>query len=94
MSKFYPPIIEGKLPAFTVNNGSGSIVVPFQMNRAVGKNDFGNTMTLLIKTVSTNITKATLKASGSTKVAVLNETTNNYETTFDFTTANFQPEAG
>lgn len=36
MAKLYPPQLDNQLPAFT----STTIVVPFQLNRAVGKNDF------------------------------------------------------
>jgi len=35
MGKLYPPVVEGKLPAFT----GATLVVPFSMNRAVGTAD-------------------------------------------------------
>lgn len=51
--KLYPPRIEASLPAFTRSLDSCVLVVPFQLNRAVGRNDF-NQVRLRIKTVQTN----------------------------------------
>lgn len=49
MSKLYPPVIEGTIPAF-----SGDIIkVPFQMNKAVSSNQI-NGLVLVIKTVQSN----------------------------------------
>ena len=46
----YPPIIESKLPAFEHNNGTIKIIIPYKMNRSVGRNDFTK-FNLLVKTV-------------------------------------------
>ena len=54
MAKLYPPMIEGKLPAFTkkVEDNSDKIIisVPFQLNMAVGRNEF-NSMAIIVKNV-------------------------------------------
>ena len=40
MAKLYPPLIGGTIPAFyTDDNGATNMVVPFSMNRAVGKSE-------------------------------------------------------
>lgn len=39
MAKLYPPLIGGTIPAFYTDNGATNIVVPFSMNRAVGKSE-------------------------------------------------------
>jgi len=40
MAKLYPPNIEGTIPAFYLDEGTtATIVVPFSMNRAVGKSE-------------------------------------------------------
>lgn len=85
MGQLYPPILEGKLPAFK----GTSITVPFQMNRAVHIDEV-QSMSLMIKTVSTNLLKATLE----TTTFSLNEETNEYEATFTFTRAEFPPKIG
>ena len=46
MAKLYPPLIEGTIPAFKGNE----LIVPFSMNRAVGKNNIAG-FSLKIKTV-------------------------------------------
>lgn len=56
MAKLYPPYIEGKLPAFIYNGDSPILQIPFQLNAAVGRNEF-DSMAIIIKTVQTNITK-------------------------------------
>lgn len=58
MAKLNPPHIESKLPAFY----DKTIKIPFQLNRAVGKNEFSE-MQILIKTVQTNIEKYSGKTS-------------------------------
>ena len=50
MSKLYPPYVEESLPAFTKTATSCILVVPFQLNRAVGRNEF-NRIYLRLKTV-------------------------------------------
>ena len=52
MARLYPPQIEGKLPAFTGKN----IKVPFQLNMAVGRNEFSE-IAIIIKTVQNNTIK-------------------------------------
>lgn len=49
-NKLYPPYIDGTLPAFIKGN---TLVVPFQLNRAVSRTDF-NCLSLILKTVQTN----------------------------------------
>lgn len=39
MAKLYPPIIGGTIPAFYSEGGATKIVVPFSMNKAVGKTE-------------------------------------------------------
>lgn len=56
--KLSPPQIESKLPAFV----KGNIQIPFNLNRAVGRNEVGS-VKLLIKTVQTNIVKAIIETS-------------------------------
>jgi hypothetical protein len=46
MSKLYPPVIAGTIPAFFGNE----ITIPFQMNRAVGEKEVAG-FCLKIKTV-------------------------------------------
>lgn len=53
MNTLYPPIIESKLPAFEHNNGIIKIIIPYKMNRSVGRNDFTK-FNLLVKTVSSS----------------------------------------
>ena len=49
MAKLYAPYIDGKIPAF-----AGSLLkIPFQLNRAVGRQDFDYVM-LMMKTIATN----------------------------------------
>ena len=53
MAKLYPPIIGGTIPAF-YTEGATKIVVPFSMNKAVGKSEiFG--FSLKIKYVDGSI---------------------------------------
>lgn len=58
MAKLNPPHINSKLPAFYGN----ILKIPFQLNRAVGKNEFTE-MQILVKTVQTNIEKYNGKTS-------------------------------
>lgn len=53
--KFFPPIIDTKLPAFIGN----SFIVPFEMNRSVSFSDIIG-MSAIIKTATTNKTLATI----------------------------------
>lgn len=55
MSKLYPPVIEGTIPAF---NGT-TLVVPFSMNRSVSKADIGG-FSAKIKTIQSNTFVVTL----------------------------------
>lgn len=57
MSKLYPPYIEGTIPAFAGNE----IVVPFSMNRAVGRNNVAG-FSLKIKTVQNSVFITELKS--------------------------------
>ena len=58
-----PPQIESKIPAFAKNSeGKFNIVVPFALNRAVGRDEVKE-VEILIKTVQTNIVKAILRTS-------------------------------
>jgi len=51
MSKLYPPVIEGIIPAFYANDdGTANLVVPFSMNPTVSWNEVGN-IRLQLKTV-------------------------------------------
>ena len=50
MAKLYPPLIEGTIPAFKGNE----LIVPFSMNRAVGKNNIAG-FSLKIKTVQNSL---------------------------------------
>ena len=50
MAKLYPPIINGTLPAFTKQGG---LIIPYEMNRAVGYNDIAG-FSLVIKSTVTN----------------------------------------
>lgn len=53
MAKLYPPLINGTLPAFSLNKekGTASIVVPFSYNRAVSENEVAS-FQLKLKTIS------------------------------------------
>ena len=56
MAKLYPPQIESSLPAFF-----GSVIlIPFELNRAVGRNEFDE-MSIIVKTVSTSTQKIITK---------------------------------
>lgn len=63
-NKLYPPYVEGTLPAFIKGN---MLVVPFQLNRAVNRNEF-NCMSIILKTVQTN----TILCDGDPKYASTN----------------------
>jgi len=54
MAKLYPPYIEGTLPAFCLENGGGTIVIPFALNKAVSKSEIGG-IKAKIKTVQQDI---------------------------------------
>ena len=54
MAKLYPPIIGGTIPAFYTEGTTTKIVVPFSMNKAVGKSEvFG--FSLKVKYVDGNV---------------------------------------
>ena len=53
MAKLYPPNIEGTIPAF-YTEGTTKIVVPFSMNKAVGKSEVYG-FSLKIKYVDGNV---------------------------------------
>lgn len=55
MSKLYPPVIEGTIPAF---NGT-TLVVPFSMNRSVSKADIKG-FSVKVKTIQSNSFVVTL----------------------------------
>lgn len=63
-NKLYPPYVEGTLPAFVQG---GMMVVPFQLNRAVNRDDF-NSMSIILKTVQTN----TILCDGNPRYAATN----------------------
>lgn len=54
MAKLYPPYIENVLPAFTYD--AERIIIPFQINRTVNRNDFKR-LAIIIKTVSSGAIK-------------------------------------
>lgn len=89
MSKLYPPYIENTLPAM-LNNGS-SFIVPFQLNKAVSRNEFSQ-VAIIIKTVQSNNIKVNGKF--STKTITYDDITNTYTAIFDFKTLNFYPIQG
>lgn len=73
MSLYYPPIIEGKIPACVKNaDGSTVITVPYILNKAVGNNDY-DSMYLLVKTVTTGTEKIRQKTNSC---KILNTSTN------------------
>lgn len=53
MTKLYPPLIEGTIPAFYSEKGTAFLTVPFSMNRAVGPTDFKG-FNLKVKTVQSS----------------------------------------
>jgi hypothetical protein len=55
MSKLKPPYVESKSPAFYGKN----MIIPFKVNRANSIREF-ESISVLIKTVQTNIIKATI----------------------------------
>lgn len=63
MAKLYPPNIEGTIPAFC----GTTLVVPFSMNKAVGKSEVGGFI-VKIKTVNGDL-KGTVAVAGSTLAA-------------------------
>jgi hypothetical protein len=52
-NKLYPPRIEASLPAFVKDIDKCNLIIPFQLNRAVGRNEF-NQVRLNLKTVQSN----------------------------------------
>jgi myo-inositol-hexaphosphate 3-phosphohydrolase len=59
--QYYPPLIEGKLPAFAIDpdpNSTGKITfnIPYRLNKAVSTEDFSR-MAIMIKTVTTGTVK-------------------------------------
>ena len=65
MAKLYPPVIEGTIPAFY----GTTLVVPFSMNRAVGKADIIG-FSLKVKTVQTNTYVGTVRSTDFNLTAV------------------------
>ena len=53
---YYPPLIDGKLPAFTYNELNKSIIIPFHLSKAVSKNNF-DTIKVIIKTIAGGVEK-------------------------------------
>ena len=91
MAKLYPPCIENALPAFAKKDQAVKIAVPFQLNRAVSRNDF-KYLAIIIKTVSTG----TIKVDGE-KISPLieyNSTKGYYIARFDLPKGVFDPVIG
>ncbi len=81
----YPPIIEGKLPAFIKpTTGHISVAIPFKLSGAVGYNDFSH-MRLKLKTITTGLEKYV----GDTSKAniTFNRSTNTYVAIFNIAAA-------
>lgn len=87
MAKLYPPYIENVLPAFDYK--IAMITVPFQLNRAVNRNDFKR-LAIIIKTVSTGAIKVNEALSES---IIYNVENNCYEAKFNLRNK-FQPQIG
>lgn len=86
MDKLYPPYIESKIPAFT----GTYLKVPFQLNRAVGRNEFSE-MAIIVKTVQTN----TIKINGGiTTVIEYDIPSKTWYANFDLSTLGFTPNIG
>ena len=63
----YPPLLEGKLPAFVVDDtGTTKMNIPYTLNKAVSLNDFTQ-MSLMLKTVTTGNVKLRINT-GSCKM--------------------------
>ena len=88
MAKLYPPYIENVLPAFDYK--VAMITVPFQLNRAVNRNDFKR-LAIIIRTVSTGAIKVDETLSSET--IIYNVENNCYEAKFDLRNK-FQPQIG
>ena len=91
MAKLNPPQISSKLPAFIgkrqrENNSPYQMIIPFNLNKAVGINEF-KSMKLLIKTVQSN----TDKSYCTTNMIYYDSNTRNYKAYFDL---NFIPVPG
>lgn len=91
MAKLYPPCIENALPAFAKKDQAVKIAVPFQLNRAVSRNDF-KYLAIIIKTVSTG----TIKVDGekSSPLIEYNSTKGYYIARFDLPKGIFDPAIG
>lgn len=60
MSKLYPPVIEGTIPAFNKDtDGTITLMVPFSMNRSVSKADIKG-FSVKVKTIQSNSFVVTL----------------------------------
>lgn len=88
MARLYPPYIEGKLPAFIYNGQKVTIKVPFQLNAAVGRNEF-DSMAIIIKTVQTNV----IKVNGATTKSIGYDY-NSKQLVANFNLDNFIPQIG
>lgn len=89
---FYPPQIEGKIPAFSSHAEGGVIrlTVPYALNKAVSINDF-NEMSILVKTVTTGAVKW---SGNSTECKMYNSATKSHYVVFSIPTTEFTPVAG
>lgn len=83
MAKLNPPQISSKLPAFiglrqNESNTPYQMIIPFNLNRAVSRNEF-NSMELLIKTVQSNA----IRTSCTTNMIYYDNNTRNYKAYFN-----------
>lgn len=83
MSLYYPPIIEGKLPACMKSAASNTIVmsIPYVLNKAVSKQDYDQ-MSIMIKTVTTGTIKL---ITDTASCQSLDNTTNMLTASFNLT---------
>ena len=86
IAKLNPPQISSKLPAFA----EGKLRIPFNLNRAVGRNQF-ETMSVIIRTVSTNVQKAILF---SKNITPKHGAPGEYVVEFTYNDGEFQPQVG
>lgn len=92
-TKLNPPSIASKLPAFLYPDTQGKfrVEISYMPNRAVGIKQYDN-MSLIIRTVQTNIEKATVISSSHDSY---DEKTRTYKAIFNLNTAeHFQPQKG
>lgn len=89
-NKLNPPSIKSRLPAFMWDSGVVNIQIPYTLNRAVGINQF-DSMSLIIRTVQTNVQKAILSTS---VYKSFDEKNRVYKAMFKLDTTEFQPQKG